>query len=390
MPDFVIKDDEKSVGPPPLPENYGKPLVPLSAAERIVSLDVLRGFALLGILIANMVNFSQPLEVFGFRNGFWFGPVDKLADWISILLVEGKFYPLFSFLFGLGFSMQMDRADSRELNFIPTYRRRLFVLMGFGAAHGIFLWEGDVLLAYALCGFLLVLFRNRKPVTIAIWAVATILLPALLILAGGLVFHMLSGNAEFAQVMKEVYAEDAEVGSELIQAFVTGGYGDAVSYRFGEIILTNVCTLIFAPAFLGLFLIGLLLIGMGIISIFGPVLTFAYVAGIVMLIHKRPSLTILPPIASVGRSDGANQLLGAICNRHYDFLWLRVRPGWKRGEAWDDRNRFVHFRRTDRLQRVLAEVLPLWADGMALAEPDIWKTAADDSGKNLGAKLIPP
>ena len=160
MPDSVIKDDEKSVGPPPLPENYGKPLVPVSAAERIVSLDVLRGFALLGILIANMVYFSQPLEVSGFRNAFWFGPVDKLADWISILLVEGKFYPLFSFLFGLGFSMQMDRADSRELNFIPTYRRRLFVLMGFGVAHGIFLWEGDVLLAYALCGFLLLLFRN--------------------------------------------------------------------------------------------------------------------------------------------------------------------------------------------------------------------------------------
>ncbi len=74
---------------------------------------------------------------------------------------------------------------------------------------------------------------------------------------------------------------------------------------------------------------------------------------------------------------------------HKAWFW-RVRPGRERGKAWDDRNRFIHFRRTDRLQRVLAEVLPLWADGMALAEPDIWKTAADDSGKNRGAKLIPP
>ena len=322
-------------------------------------MDVLRGFALLGILIANMVYFSQPLEVSGFRNVFWFSALDRIADWISVLLVEGKFYPLFSFLFGLGFSIQMDRAGSRGLDFIPVYRRRLFVLMGFGIAHGIFLWEGDVLLSYALCGFLLLLFRNRKPVTIGVWAVAIILLPALLILFGGLVFLMLSGNADFWQLLEEVYAEDAEMTNELILAFVTGGYADTVAYRLGEFLLTTLFTMMFAPAFLGLFLIGLLagrkqiiveaarhqrllarvlaacgvvglvgnffgawaimagsaradfglvLIGHSVISVFGPVLAAAYVAGILLLIQREGSLVFLSPVASVGRMALTNYL----------------------------------------------------------------------------------
>lgn len=359
MPDSGNDEDGERVGPPPLPENYGKPLAPVSASERIVSLDVLRGMALLGILISNMLYFSQPLVPDGARDGLWFGPADRLADWIVIWLVEGKFYPLFSFLFGLGFSMQMDRASARGLEFGALYRRRLWILAGFGLAHGIFLWEGDVLLAYAVCGFALLLFRNRKPLTILIWAAALIMLPALLILAGGLILMMLAGTPEFAEVMRESVAEDALTRRELIEAFVTGGYADAVSYRLGELILTILVTMVFAPAFLGQFLIGLLagrkrivsevgahrrilvkvlliggavglvanffgawammsgssdedfglmLIGMGIISMFGTVLTAAYVAGIVLLLERWPSLAILPPVAAVGRMALTNYL----------------------------------------------------------------------------------
>ena len=359
MNELEIIVDGSKVMPPPLPGNHGKPLVPVPAEARIVSLDVLRGFSLLGILVVNMLSFSQPLEALGFRNGLWLSPADKIVDWISVLLVEGKFYPIFSFLFGLGFSMQMDRAGLRGLDFLPVYRRRLFVLMVFGIAHGIFLWEGDVLLPYALCGFLLLLFRNRKPVTIAVWAVVLILLPALLMLLIGLVFLVFSGNAGFSEVMQDTFAEDPEVRSKLVAAFVTGGYADTVSYRLGEFLLIASLTLIFAPAFLGLFLIGLLvgrtqiimeaaqnrrlivrllagcgvvglvgnffgawammvgsagadfglvMIGTSAISVFGPVLAAAYVAGILLLIQREGSFGFLFPVASVGRMALTNYL----------------------------------------------------------------------------------
>jgi uncharacterized protein len=355
MSGFPTHEDENRVGSPPLPKGYGEPLEPVTPAERIVSLDVLRGVALLGILISNMLYFSQPMEPDGFRNGLWFGPLDRLADWVSVFLVEGKFYPLFSFLFGLGFSIQLERASLRGLDFKATYRRRLFVLLGLGLAHGIFLWSGDVLLAYAVCGFALLLFRDREPVTILVWAAVFIVIPALLILFIGMLLLMLSGNPEFAQAM----AEDSGEKHALARAFVTGGYADAVSYRLGELILTVSVTMMFAPSFLGLFLIGMLvgrkrilaevgknrrilfrvlvvcgavglvgnslgawamiggsaqhdyglmLIAVGVLSILGPVLTAVYIAGIVLLIDRRPTSTFLPPIAAVGRMALTNYL----------------------------------------------------------------------------------
>ncbi len=350
-------------GPPALPADYGMPMVPIPAAERIISLDVLRGFALLGILISNMLYFSQPVELNGLRNGAWLTPVDWVVDWISVFLVEGKFYPLFALLFGLGFSIQLDRASSRGQNLSATYSRRLAILMGFGLLHGIFIWEGDILLAYAISGFALLLFRNCKTLTISVWAVALILLPALAILAGGVGILLLSQNPDIARSMREEMADNPHEKLERIKAFVTGNYLDAISYRLSELLLHVLATMVFAPVFLGLFLLGLLagrkrfltdvaknkrflvrvmivggllglvgnflgawmimagsaqmdfgsfFVGTGIISIFGIGLTAAYVAGLVLLIHRRPKLASLPPLAAVGQMALTNYLLQSL------------------------------------------------------------------------------
>jgi uncharacterized protein len=355
--------DDIRVGPPPLPENHGKPLAPVSPAERIASLDVLRGFALLGVLIANMLLFSQPLEEGGVRSGLWLSPADRVADWISLLLVDGKFYPLLSFLFGLGFSVQMDRAASRGLDFRAAYLRRLFILAGFGLAHGILLWNGDVLLPYALCGFVLLLFHERKTVTILVWAAVFILLPALLILAGGVLISMAGDDPKTMAFPGEAASDGYGHRHELTSAYVTGGYADAVSHRLRELLSTITTTLIFSTAYLGMFLIGMLagrkriitglsgrrrllvrvllvcgvvglagnvlgactltdgyikahyglmLIGGGLNSMFGPVLTAAYIAGIVLLIQRKPSLPILQPVASVGRMALTNYLMQSL------------------------------------------------------------------------------
>ncbi|QTN33147.1 DUF418 domain-containing protein [Akkermansiaceae bacterium] len=338
--------------PPPLPEHYGKPLAPVAAGERIASLDVLRGLALLGILAVNILHFSYPLEQSGLRGCFWLSPADRVTDWICAFLVEGKSYPLFSILFGLGFALQMDRAEARGLDHTAVYRRRLFILLGLGLAHGILLWDGDVLLPYAVCGFALLLFRKRKAVTAMVWAAALILLPALLILLMGLLFL---GIPELSADMQETEQER----SEMVRAFVTGDYADAVSYRLRELVFTILTVGFYAPSFLGLFLIGmvagreriitavaenrhllakilvlcgavglaanflgawammsgsagesygLMFIGMAIISVFGPVLTAAYIAGIVLWIERRPSSVLLPPLAAVGRMALTNYL----------------------------------------------------------------------------------
>jgi len=77
-------------------------LTPVAADERIETLDVLRGFALFGILTVNMAWFSWPVEYMMMRQQLWETRADVIADWIVRFLAEGKFYPLFAFLFGLG------------------------------------------------------------------------------------------------------------------------------------------------------------------------------------------------------------------------------------------------------------------------------------------------
>lgn len=360
MSDFEMSGLDRKIVPPPLPTNHGKPLSPVMVSERIVSMDVVRGLALLGILISNMIFFSQPHGINGWRADLWFGPADKFADWISMIFIEGKFYPIFSMLFGLGVSMQMERASSRGLEIKTVYLRRLYVMMGFGILHGILLWEGDVLLVYALCGLVLWLFRNRKPKTLLFWAAGFVLIPASLILFIGLVLHLLSGHPEVQSAMSESYAGDEETRSEMFRIFVTGSYFDVVFYRLKEMVFMILLTLFYAPLYLGLFLIGmwagrkeilaevqkhtrllvsillicgavglmanligawlqidgitesnygLMLIGNGIISIFGSVLAFAYIAGLALLIHYRSSWTgLFAPLAAVGRMALTNYL----------------------------------------------------------------------------------
>lgn len=322
-------------------------------------MDVVRGLALLGILISNMLFFSQPLGIDGFRNELWLSSWDRFADWISMIFIEGKFYPIFSMLFGMGVSMQMERASSRGLDFKAVYLRRLYILMGFGLLHGIFLWEGDVLLAYALCGLVLLLFRNRQPKTLLFWAMGLIVGPALLILLLGVTLYLLSGNPAFQSVLNETYAEDEEMRNEMYRIFVTGSYVDVVYYRLGEMFFTFVTTLLYAPVYLGLFLIGMyagrqgmlvdvqkhsrllvrilvtcgaiglatnclgawiqmsginqsdygqMLIGNGLISIFGPVLAFAYIAGLALLVHRWSWAGLFSPFAAVGRMALTNYL----------------------------------------------------------------------------------
>jgi uncharacterized protein len=150
---------------------------PVSLSERIVFIDVLRGMALFGILAANMRAFFAPLDCYDSIGALYHGRADILAQGFIDAFIQGKFISIFSFLFGMGFAIQMSRAEARGARFMGFYPRRLLALALFGLIHGLLIWAGDVLLTYALSGAILLLFRNRQQKTLLWWAGGLFALP---------------------------------------------------------------------------------------------------------------------------------------------------------------------------------------------------------------------
>jgi uncharacterized protein len=150
---------------------------PVSLSERIVFIDVLRGMALFGILAANMRAFFAPLDCYDHIGILFHGRADVLAQVFIDGFIQGKFITIFSFLFGMGFAIQMSRAEARGVRFLGFYPRRLLALALFGLIHGMLIWAGDVLLTYALSGAILLLFRNRQQKTLLWWAGSLFALP---------------------------------------------------------------------------------------------------------------------------------------------------------------------------------------------------------------------
>ncbi len=134
---------------------------PVDGSERLPVLDVLRGVAIFGILVANMVVVS------GYQ---WLTPAERaalpLAEGNAVAMfaihvfADGKFYSLFSLLFGFGFALQMRRTQARGDDFVRLYRRRLLGLFLIGLAHAVFIWAGDILMLYAMLGLLLLPLRH--------------------------------------------------------------------------------------------------------------------------------------------------------------------------------------------------------------------------------------
>lgn len=140
--------------------------------KRYILLDALRGFALLGIVLANYPEFS----LWSFSDPAGWSGADRVTRAIQTFLIDGKFYTLFSLLFGMGFSIQLSHANGR----LGTFLRRMAVLFVIGLLHLCLLWSGDILMLYALCGLLLPLFRNLPTRGVLAAAGGLLLLPVLL------------------------------------------------------------------------------------------------------------------------------------------------------------------------------------------------------------------
>lgn len=147
-------------------------------SQRITDVDALRGFALFGILVVNIMAFASAYYGTGVTDPAFDSATDQAVHWAVTFLFETKFYLLFSFLFGYSFTLQMESAARAGASFIPRIVRRQLGLALIGVAHAVLLYHGDILVTYAALGLILLAFR-RMPERRAIHlAVALIVLTA--------------------------------------------------------------------------------------------------------------------------------------------------------------------------------------------------------------------
>lgn len=151
---------------------------PIAQTERIDAVDVLRGLAVGGILIGNVQWFSgygmMPPSLAAAA------PIsDQITHFLVHFFIEGKFYSIFSLLFGFGFALQIARGEERGDTKATLFKRRLFWLLVIGLLHAYLLWAGDILSIYALVGFVLLLFRRKSDSSLLKWAFWLMVVPVI-------------------------------------------------------------------------------------------------------------------------------------------------------------------------------------------------------------------
>lgn len=154
-------------------------LAPVKANEREIFMDVLRGFAILGIFIANLNGFSWYREGLPANSPYLLPQADRSMSFLHHLFIEGKFYSIFSLLFGWGIALQFKRAAANGINALPTVRRRLFFMLLLGAVH-LLIWPGDIVFFYGLLAFLLLPLRKLSNKVLLITGILLVLSPILL------------------------------------------------------------------------------------------------------------------------------------------------------------------------------------------------------------------
>ncbi|WP_033826516.1 DUF418 domain-containing protein [Bacillus andreraoultii] len=184
--------------------------------KRIHLIDGLRGFSLLGILIANMLIFQY--GIYGMEQIELLRPWDRfMYVWVKVF-VESSFMPIFLFLFGYSIIMLKDKLERTKKRVKCHLFRRYLLLLVFGLLHSIFVWEGDILFSYGFTGLMMLMFVNRKKKTIIIWAVVLFLLTSL-----------------FSFLPAEDTPEDMEKLSSYIEkekdVYANGTYWDTVEFR---------------------------------------------------------------------------------------------------------------------------------------------------------------
>ena len=231
----------------------GDQLQPVAAGERIREVDMLRGASLFGVLLVNTQMFNDTLLSFSYHPYRQDTLTDEAVAMMIQILATGKFYTLFSFLFGLGFYLFMHRLETRGIKPAPIFRRRLFLLLLFGVLHMTFFWYGDILSAYALAGCLLICFWKKSPQQLKTWMLMLLSISTLLLAA---VMASQTVNMEALSPAQATGYQD--MIRQSIHQYQASGYWSTVMYRLQqEFVLVYASFLFWIPKVLALFLAGL-------------------------------------------------------------------------------------------------------------------------------------
>ena len=229
---------------PTIDERAAAAPAPVSAAERIDTLDFIRGLAVMGILAANIVAFGQPFEAYMYPAAFLTDPGDP-GGWMWIaqfILVDGKMRGLFTLLFGAGMYLFMEKAWAKGAT-RGLQAWRLFILMLFGMIHFFFIWPGDILFYYALFGFL-VLACLRWSVKTQLWVGLAGYMLGVLFYAATLSIPWAIADTPLGTSSPEIAEQRAEIIAAIDEtlaqgdvpnaAIASGDYATLVAHRVNE------------------------------------------------------------------------------------------------------------------------------------------------------------
>jgi len=231
-------------------------LQPVAAADRIEVIDILRGVALLGILLMNMEALSGPLDLsFTGIDPHWTG-LDYGVDAAIYVLVQGKFFTLFSLLFGAGFAIMAQRAEAACRDFTPFYLRRSAGLLLIGLCHALLVWSGDILVIYALVSLPLLATREAPQRWLPAMGLATYLCAGVMMLLLGALVGMAAQVQGDGGSTASAIAQGQHTVELQRQAYGHGTFGQAVAQRASDLGTALSGALIIGPEVLGMFLLG--------------------------------------------------------------------------------------------------------------------------------------
>lgn len=238
-------------------------LQPITSSKRIDVVDALRGFAIFGIFMVNMPGMFKPAVELIMLPSLGHDTLDIMANSLIMFFFTGKFFVLFSLLFGFGFYIFLHKDGEPTRESVRLFRKRVFWLLLFGLLHVILFWEGDILVYYALFGFLLILFRKSSVKKIVVWTVIFMLIPIVVVGLVSLLPILLASNevamAAFEQGNQEQLMATQDLVERAYQAYSSGSYPEIMSMNWEQWLFMLSGILFFYPTCMAMFLIGLLI-----------------------------------------------------------------------------------------------------------------------------------